>query len=110
MDEPQRSVAELSIQQRELLEVAHRRLKKAVQDYDRFLGIELKPGMDVPGHRSEDMAAAQAEIETAEAELWRLRDELLGWRRPAWAQSAVSVADWFSDEDAAYDNYPLPSA
>lgn len=110
MDEPQRSEGDLSTQQRELLEGAHRRLKEAVQRYDRFLGAELKSEMDVPGHKLEEMGAAQAEIEAAEAELWSLREELLGWRRPAWAQSAVSVADWFSDEDAAYDDYPQPSS
>lgn len=109
MDEPQKSLAELSPQERELLESAQRRLKEAVQNYDRFLAGELKPGMDAPVHKLEDMAAAQAEIEAAEVELWRLREKLLAWRRPGWAQSAASVSDWFSDEDADYDDYPLSS-
>lgn len=110
MDEPRKSPAELSPKERELLEDARHQLKEAVQNYDRFLGAELKPGMDAPVHKLEDMAATQAEIEAAEAELWRVRGELLGWRRPGWAQSATSVSDWFSDEDADYDDYPLSSS
>lgn len=110
MDEPQKSAADLSAQERGALEAAHRRLRKAVQEYDRFLGVELKQGADAPMHRLKDVAAAQAEVQEAEAELWRLREELLGWRRPGWAQPATSVVDWFSDEDSDYDDYPLPSS
>ncbi|MDA8295608.1 MAG: hypothetical protein M0004_03285 [Actinomycetota bacterium] len=47
-----------------------------------------------------------AEVEAAEDELWRLRQELLGLVRPLWAPGAGLVAYWFSDEDAAYDELP----
>jgi len=50
------------------------------------------------------MAQAYAEVDTAEAALWQLREELLGWPRPAWAPRASLVADWFSDEDRVYDD------
>ncbi|MGI8407612.1 MAG: hypothetical protein ACR2L3_03795 [Actinomycetota bacterium] len=110
IEEPQKSLADLTEVERDALKAAHKRLQDAVHSYDKFLGVELKPGVDVPMHRMEDMAAAQREIDEAEAELWRVREELLDWRRPGWAQSATSVADWFSEEDADYDNYQLPSS
>lgn len=110
MDEPQKSLKGLSADERERLVAVHARLCDAVRSYDRFLGVELKPGAETPVHGLEEMEAAQTEIEEAEAELWRLRKELLGWERPGWAPSATSVSDWFSDEDADYDDYPLPSS
>jgi hypothetical protein len=51
-------------------------------------------------------ADAQVEIQAAEGDLWKLREELLGWARPASATRAELVADWFSDEDRAYDDLP----
>jgi hypothetical protein len=54
----------------------------------------------------DELARAQAEVEAAEDDRWRLREELLGWVRPPWAPGAGLVADWFSDEDAAYDELP----
>ena len=54
-------------------------------------------------HDAREMAEAQAAIESAGAELWRLREDLLGWHRPAWAARATLVSDWFSDEDSVYD-------
>jgi hypothetical protein len=110
MDEAQRSVEELSAEEKATLEAAHKRLRAAVRNYDKFLGVELKSGLDVPAHSARAMGSAQAEIQEAEAELWQLREDLLGWHRPGWAQSAVSVSDWFSDEDSDYDDYPLPSS
>lgn len=110
MDEPQKSLEDLSAEDGVVLEAAHKRLRDAVRNYDRFLGVELRPGVDVPAHGAREMGATQVEIREAEAELWRLREELLGWRRPEWAQSATSVTDWFSDEDSDYDDYPLPSS
>lgn len=110
MDEPQKSPKDLSEEDKKRLRAVHRRLRDAVHSYDKFLGVELTPGKDVPVHNLEEMASAQAEVQEAEAELWRLREELMGWRRPGWAQSATSVADWFSDEDADYDDYELPSS
>jgi hypothetical protein len=56
-----------------VLKPAHKRLSDAVRNYDKFLGVELKSGLDAPFHRMEDMAATQAEIEDAEADLLRLR-------------------------------------
>ena len=35
--------------------------------------------------------------------LWQLREQLLGWARPPWAPRASLVGDWYSDEDADYD-------
>lgn len=49
------------------------------------------------------MAKVYGEVKKAEAELWSLREELLGWTRPPWAQSAEEVEDLFSPEDAIYD-------
>jgi hypothetical protein len=63
----------------------------------------LTPGVPVPVHSAADMARAQAAIEQAEQELWRVRAELLGWARPSWAPDAALVADWFSAEDESYD-------
>ena len=110
MDEPQKPLEDLSAGERETLEATHQRLRDAVRNYDRYLGADLKPGQDAPMHSASELGAAQAEIQEAEAELWKLREELLGWRRPGWAQSATSVSDWFSDEDSDYDDYPLPSS
>lgn len=100
---PARSEANLSADERRRLEAAHRVLREAVAAYEPFLARELTPGQPVPMHSAEEMARAQEAIEQAEQELWRLREELLGWRRPTWATDAALVADWFSDEDRAYD-------
>lgn len=110
MDEPQKSLEDLSEAERARLQDVHERLRTAVRNYEKFSGVELAPGKDGPVHSFEEMAAAQAEVQEAEAELWQLREELLGWRRPGWAPSATSVSDWFSDEDADYDDYKLPSS
>jgi len=81
-------------------------LREAVAGYERFIGTTLTPGEDVPAHNAREMAEAQEAGDTAEAELWRLREELLGWRRPGWAPRAALVSDWFSDEDSVYDAGP----
>lgn len=101
---PVRSEEQLSPEDRLVLEAAHRRLREAVAAYEPFLGRELKEGDAVPVHDLEQLAQAQAEIEGAERELWRLRETLLGWPRPTWAPGAALVADWFSVEDAVYDD------
>lgn len=98
-----RSVDELAPADRRRLEDAHRRLRDAIKGYEPFLGGALEPGEPVPMHDVRALAAAQAEIEEAEAALWRLREKLLGWERPSWAPSAGLVSDWFSDEDRIYD-------
>ena len=100
---PARSEAELNDDDRERLHSAHRRLQDAVEGYEQYLGRELKPGEPVPAHDAADVAAAQARIEDAERELWRVREEVLGWERPSWAPAAAVVTDWFSDEDSVYD-------
>lgn len=110
MDEPQKAIEDLSSEERAALQAAHARLRQAVAEYDGFVGRPLQAGVDVPAFSSKEMRAAQAEVQEAEAELWRLREKLLGWRRPSWAPSATSVADWFSDEDSDYDDYPLSSS
>jgi hypothetical protein len=101
---PARREDDLCPADRERLESAHRRLQEAVDAYTPFLGRELRPGEDVPVHRLEDVARAQAAIETAEAELWRLREELLGWAPTPGAPKASQMAEWFSEEDRIYDD------
>ena len=107
---PAVSHAELTPEQRQRLEGAHRGLRDAVAAYEPFLGRELKPGAPVPVHRAAELARAQAAIEQAEQELWRLREELLGWARPSWAPDAALVADWFSAEDESYDDLSVDPA
>jgi hypothetical protein len=100
---PRREV-ELSAEDRRRLEDADGRLREAVRAYEPYLGREAKPGKAAPEHDLEPLADAQAALEAAEDDLWRLREELLGWPRPSWAPRAALVADWFSDEDAVYDD------
>jgi hypothetical protein len=105
-DAEHRSERELSDSDRARLEAAHRELAAAVKAYERFLGEALQPGQPVPVHDANDMRAAQEAVEAAEDHLWQLRKELLGWVRPPWAPSATLTSDWFSDEDAVYDDLP----
>jgi hypothetical protein len=100
---PARSEDQLSPSEVSALDAAYRRLEQAVADYQRFLGGSLRPGEPVPVHDAREIAQAQAAVEEAEAKLWRLREELLGWVRPGWALPAALVADWFSPEDTVYD-------
>lgn len=111
-DAAQRSERELSETDRGRLELALRELAGAVKAYEQFLGGELQPGQPVPVHNPTEMRSlmemrsAQEAVEAAERHLWHLREELLGWVRPPWAPSAALTADWFSDEDAVYDDLP----
>ena len=98
-----RSVNDLAPEDRDRLERAQKRLREATDKYEPFRGGELTPDQDVPVHDAKAMAVAQAEVQDAENALWQLREELLGWARPAWAPNAALVADWFSDEDRIYD-------
>jgi hypothetical protein len=100
---PVHSEDQITPGQQKMLNDAYRRLRTAVADYEPFVGHALKPGESVPVHNLEEIARAQGEVEAAERELWRLREELLGWVRPSWAPNATLVADWFSDDDAVYD-------
>lgn len=95
---------QLSPEGRNRLADAHRQLRDAVAAYEPYLGRELKPGEPIPIQNARVLAEAQAAVEAAESELWRLREELLGWARPPWAPGAAQVADWFSEEDAIYDD------
>jgi hypothetical protein len=104
---PNRSENDLTVDERQRLEVAHARLRAAVQNYAPFIGSDLAEGMAV--HNVEAVAQAQSEVEAAEEELWHLREELLGWTRPPWATRATLVADWFSDDDAVYDAIDTPT-
>jgi len=98
-----RSVNDLEPADRDRLERAHRRLRAATESYEPFRGGELAPSQDAPVQDAVVMALAQAEVQDAENALWQLREELLGWARPAWAPNATLIADWFSDEDRIYD-------
>ncbi|MDA8303423.1 MAG: hypothetical protein M0005_18230 [Actinomycetota bacterium] len=105
---PTRSESELTDEERARLEAANRRLHEAVQAYEQFLGRPLRPGEPPPAHDFEEVARAEAAVEAAERELWKVREEVLNWPRPPWAPSATHVADWFSPEDAVYDEAPEP--
>jgi hypothetical protein len=63
--------------------------------------VGTRPG--VPDVQRDRVAEVQRHVEEAEQQLWRLREQYLGWARPAWAPSATFEADWFSSEDAIYD-------
>jgi hypothetical protein len=103
---PRRSEGELTEDERARLENARRRLREAVSAYDQFIGRPLKMSEPLPAHDFGKVAHAQAEVEAAERALWQVREEVLHWPRPAWAPGATLVADWFSDEDAVYDEAP----
>ena len=109
-DRVHRSLDGLTPAERERLEAAHRRLRSAVDAYQEFEGGPLNATDPVPVHDLDAVARAQAEVQAAEADLWRVREELLGWARPPWAPSATQVADWFSDADRAYDDLPAAPA
>jgi hypothetical protein len=100
---PTLSEGELTEDERARLENAYRRLREAVSAYDQFVGRPLKMGEPLRAHDFDKVATAQAEVEAADRELWQVREEVLHWPRPAWAPGATLVADWFSDEDAVYD-------
>lgn len=97
------SESALADNQRSELEFAHQRLRQAVEAYEKYLGGPIEPGQDFPIFNATEVAEVQRRVEEAEQELWRLREKYLGWVRPAWAPSATFEADWFSPEDAIYD-------
>lgn len=72
--------------------------------------LESQPGQASSEEAARRLAEASAEVGAAEAELWKLREELLGWVRPSWTPRASAVADWFSDEDRVYDGVDLGNA
>ena len=93
----------LTDDQRSELERAHQRLRLAVEAYEKYLGGPIEPGQQFPILNVTEVAEVQRRVEEAEQELWRLREKYLGWVRPAWSPSATFEADWFSPEDAIYD-------
>lgn len=95
-------MSELTTDEQDRLARAHQRLRDAVAAYEHVAGAPTGPEPLGPG----EVADAQAEIQAAEGDLWQLREELLGWARPASAARAELVADWFSDEDRVYDDLP----
>ncbi len=109
-DAARRWERKLSEDDRSRLETAHSDLRQAVAAYDPFVGGPLEAGQPIPMHDAAEMRAAQEAVEAAEDRLWRLREELLGWVRPSWAPSATLTSDWFSTEDAVYDDLHVTSA
>jgi mRNA-degrading endonuclease toxin of MazEF toxin-antitoxin module len=93
----------LTDERRSELARAHQQLRVAVEAYEEYLGGALAPGQESPVFNATEVGEAQRRVEEAEQELWRLREAYLGWARPAWAPSAAFEADWFSSEDAIYD-------
>lgn len=108
-DAARRYERDLSPSDRARLEAAHRELRDAVAGYEPFNGGPLDPGQAVPVHDADEMKAAQEAVEAAEDALWQLREDLLGWTRPPWAPGAALTSDWFSEEDAVYDDVPETS-
>jgi hypothetical protein len=90
---PSRAEDQLTGGERQKLDDADRRLRAAVSAYEPFIGRELRPTGPVPVHDAMATAKAQAELEAAEQELWRLREELFGWVRPSRAPSATMLTD-----------------
>ena len=89
--EPQhRDEHELTVPERECLEAAHRELSAAVAAYENAVGGKPLSDAPITVYAATAMAAAQERVDSAEIELWRLREELLGWRRPPWAQRAAT--------------------
>lgn len=102
-----RRTSDLSAEDLDRLATAHRRLRDAVMEYERrFVTGPVAADEDAPVLDAAEMSAAQLEAQSAERELWRLREELLGWSRPTALPSALQMAEWFSDEDAVYDDGP----
>ena len=100
---PPSSKVRLSDSDEARLVAAHARLRAAVAGYEPFVAAMPLTGA-VAEVDAMEMRRAQSAVEAAERDLWALREELLGWKRPSWTPSAASMADWFSDEDAVYDD------
>ncbi len=94
----------MSLEARKALESADRRLFECIAAYELVTAPGQGQATSVPRHESDQIARAQAAVETAEGEAWRLREELLGWSKPGWVPGAAFLADWFSEDDAVYDD------
>jgi hypothetical protein len=75
-----------------------------VTAYQEYIARDADQGEPTPVDDAEQVAEAQTAVEEAERELWRLHEKLLGWERPPWTPPATLVADWFSKDDAVYDD------
>ena len=78
---------QLSPSDRQRLKGAYRALREAVAAYESFTNTGLKPGQPVPVQPFAEMREAQAAVGAAQREVWRLREELLGWVPPSWVVS-----------------------
>jgi len=106
LEKPTRTSGDLAPHDRARLEAVYNKLKAAARATQEFRGGCLEPGKNVEPMSARDMALAYSKVSTAEENLWRLREELLGWRRPAWSPPSTQLLDWFCEEDAAYDSFP----
>jgi hypothetical protein len=106
---PSRSEDDLSEEERRQLMEAHAELRAAVAAYEPFIGQELRREEPVPIANATELREAQERVDAAEGRLWELREKLLGWARPAWVPRASLVSDWFSDDDAVYDQVTDPA-
>lgn len=103
---PEHAIDNLSDDDRSLLVAAHERLNRAVEQYQPFLDRRRLKNGEIQGHPRAAILRAQQAVADAEANLWQLREQLLGWRRPSSGFNATWAADWFSPEDRVYDNFP----
>jgi multidrug efflux pump subunit AcrA (membrane-fusion protein) len=75
---PAPSERELSAEDRQRLDDAYRRLRTAVAAYEPYLARDQFVAQGRAAVPLDELARAQAEVEAAEDELWRLREQLLG--------------------------------
>ncbi|MCA1840048.1 MAG: hypothetical protein ABR507_10345 [Actinomycetota bacterium] len=99
-----RSPEELTAEESAQLKAAHARLREAALAAERFRSQELKPGEDLEPKKIEEMAKVYAAIDSAERELWRLREKLLSWSRPPSAISARESIDWILEDFEQEEN------
>ncbi len=99
-DLPLRSMDSLDASDRRRLDEAYAAFRGAIDTY-----FEAEAKSEHYISPDEHLRA----VDTAEIVLWSLREKLLDWDRPAHLPPASSVIDWYSPEDAVYDDYE-PSA
>ncbi|MEE9416192.1 MAG: hypothetical protein V3V01_12980 [Acidimicrobiales bacterium] len=106
-DAAPQAVQDLSDEQRSKLKAAHQDLRNAVAGYEKYIDVSAGKRSQLVAD-SKVLREAQDAVERAEDRVWRLQEDLLGWSRPQWVPGAAMLADWFSDEDSAYDDVDLP--
>lgn len=77
-------------------------LRQAVAAYDLFVVDGPLQPRDPESEDSRAMLEAQRRVQSAEQHYWGLRRELFGEGRPS-LPPAWQMADWFSEEDEAFD-------